>query len=308
MEQEFGLRVAWPTEEARSATRPEIDVVFVHGLNGGRDTTWTARDQKEPWFQNPDFLQSLKNKIRVMTFGYNANLFKHVAVNNINDHANDLLEKLVVRRRNITDRPLIFVCHSLGGLVVKEALILSLHDQRYKNIREMTSAIIFLGTPHEGSDHASPMASLEKMANWATWRSNASTELTKELQTYSSTTRRINRTFMREPSRNIELVCFYETVETRLPHGTALIVPQQSAEIDGNGARNISMSCNHQDLCKFARPDSRFQDLWDQLDVVIENASRRIEVVTQEEVVEDELQNRLSELSGIDPPSRLPSS
>lgn len=86
------------------------------------------------------------------------------------------------------------------------------------------------------------------------------------------------------------------------------IVPQQSAEIDGNGARNISMSCNHQDLCKFARPDSRFQDLWDQLDVVIENASRRIEVVTQEEVVEDELQNRLSELSGIDPPSRLPSS
>ena len=33
-----------------------------------------------------------------MTFGYNANVFKNVATTIIADHANDLLEDLVIRR------------------------------------------------------------------------------------------------------------------------------------------------------------------------------------------------------------------
>jgi hypothetical protein len=50
---------------------------------------------------------------------------------------------------------LIFVAHSLGGLVVEEALLLasdSLHDSHH-NIVHATSGIIFLGTPNHGSSN-----------------------------------------------------------------------------------------------------------------------------------------------------------
>lgn len=50
---------------------------------------------------------------------------------------------------------MIFVGHSLGGLVVKQALLLaseSLHDS-YHDILNATSGIVFLGTPHRGSSN-----------------------------------------------------------------------------------------------------------------------------------------------------------
>ncbi|KAJ9157383.1 hypothetical protein NKR23_g717 [Pleurostoma richardsiae] len=50
-------------------------------------------------------------------------------------------------------RPLIFVAHSLGGIVVKEMLSNSdtSPDRDLKNVVESTTAVIFLGTPHRGS-------------------------------------------------------------------------------------------------------------------------------------------------------------
>jgi hypothetical protein len=52
-------------------------------------------------------------------------------------------------------RPLLLVAHSLGGLLVKEALRRSrgLEKQSLlRNIFESTTGIIFFGTPHEGAD------------------------------------------------------------------------------------------------------------------------------------------------------------
>ena len=55
-------------------------------------------------------------------------------------------------------RPLIFVAHSLGGLLVKQALIESSKqacDGRDRNLHEKCHAVIFFGTPHRGSGDAS---------------------------------------------------------------------------------------------------------------------------------------------------------
>jgi len=54
-------------------------------------------------------------------------------------------------------RPIIFICHSLGGLVVKEALIKAdnYHNhKRHKTLGDIfvyTTGVIFMGTPHRGS-------------------------------------------------------------------------------------------------------------------------------------------------------------
>lgn len=52
------------------------------------------------------------------------------------------------------NRGIIFVAHSLGGLVVQQSLALSLTSagKHIRPILERTVGIVFMGTPHDGSN------------------------------------------------------------------------------------------------------------------------------------------------------------
>jgi hypothetical protein len=100
---------------------------------------------------------------RIATYGYDSkvsNFFKGAAIqSNIIGHGTTLLNALEAFRRTTPKRPMIFVVHSLGGLVLKEALRQSWQAQPYEmDLRELydaTRLIMFMGTPHRGSDYAS---------------------------------------------------------------------------------------------------------------------------------------------------------
>lgn len=46
------------------------------------------------------------------------------------------------------------MCHSLGGIVVKRALVTAKLNSKYEAIRLATYGIVFFATPHQGSNHA----------------------------------------------------------------------------------------------------------------------------------------------------------
>lgn len=54
-----------------------------------------------------------------MIFGYNANVALDSGTDGVYEHATNLCGRLYHERRKAPNRPLIFVCHSLGGIVVK---------------------------------------------------------------------------------------------------------------------------------------------------------------------------------------------
>lgn len=99
--------------------------------------------------------------IRVLSYGYDSNIshFCKGAVNQmtISQHARTLLSGLTDERRDCSDRPIIFVAHSLGGLLVKDAIIESrkytLHTTE-QMVFSCCHAIMFFGTPHFGSGYA----------------------------------------------------------------------------------------------------------------------------------------------------------
>jgi hypothetical protein len=104
---------------------------------------------------------------RVLTYGYDSNI-KHRLSGIVNkatvyDIAGDFLVSLEANRRQNPSRPVLFVAHSLGGIIVKETLRRSNRNSQLhvRKICDSTIGIIFFGTPHNGAD---PRNSLHSFA------------------------------------------------------------------------------------------------------------------------------------------------
>lgn len=77
----------------------------------------------------------------------------------LHDRSEELLNSLIASNVG-HECPIVWVGHSMGGLVAKSIIVQSLsHTERHKRaIAENTRAILFLGTPHRGS----PVAKLKQ--------------------------------------------------------------------------------------------------------------------------------------------------
>jgi hypothetical protein len=72
----------------------------------------------------------------------------------IQEQAVSLLDRLVFKREDAEERPIIFVAHSLGGIIVKQALVEAKLNDVFETIRDATYGIAFFGTPHQGGNFA----------------------------------------------------------------------------------------------------------------------------------------------------------
>jgi hypothetical protein len=67
-------------------------------------------------------------RARIMTFGYDADVVRFwtlASSNRVDDHGKSLVYALLDQLEQFGQRPIVFVAHSLGGLVCEEALNLS---------------------------------------------------------------------------------------------------------------------------------------------------------------------------------------
>jgi hypothetical protein len=119
--------------------------------------------------------------VRILTYGYDSKVTKWFcgAANqmNLEDHGTSFLNSLEAQRRNCRGRPIIFVAHSLGGLVVEEAICRSRAEHFFGHLRDVHDSlhsVIFLGTPHKGSKDAESGLLLTTVANAALFDTNDS--------------------------------------------------------------------------------------------------------------------------------------
>jgi hypothetical protein len=132
---------------ARSTTTKEEAEASSTAANDG-DVFW-------PYTLLPEVIP----QANVYTWGYDVDIdhfFSSAGQSSVFQHANSLLSDVADERMPPdSSRPIIFVTHSLGGIVVKEALISSSKEKtRLKDILPATIGVCFLGTPHRGSSSA----------------------------------------------------------------------------------------------------------------------------------------------------------
>lgn len=113
-----------------------------------------ARAVAEAVYWPKDLLPADCPNARILVWGYDTVVtegYSPVNKANLFAHAKDLLYSL--ERQEPKGRSIIFVAHSLGGLLVKDVLrrAQQADEAEYNDIIESTKAVIFLGTPHRGS-------------------------------------------------------------------------------------------------------------------------------------------------------------
>jgi len=99
--------------------------------------------------------------VRVLTYGYDSHPSHFYTGKTtrmtISQHAQQLLQAITDVRGECRGRPIIFVAHSLGGILVKDAI---LRSQKYgdhqpqRDLGHSCPAIVFFGTPHLGANAA----------------------------------------------------------------------------------------------------------------------------------------------------------
>ena len=193
-----------------------VDVVAIHGLQGDAYQTWTYDDNGALWLR--DFLPANLPFARITTFGYDSTIAFSNSVAKIDDIALYLLNRLSgMRKRSATDdctpKPIVFICHSLGGIVLKKALILAndrSSDKRYRDVLDNTKAVAFLGLPHKGSKSAWWASFAADALNSASLGTSTNTAIVKDLKMDSSTLTNISRQFV-DRAKDLIIYSFYET-------------------------------------------------------------------------------------------------
>lgn len=119
----LGLNVVYTPDNGHKA-----DIVFVHGLGG--TSRWTWSNNRDPELFWPLTFLPLEPDLclaRILTFGYDASFQKTGSITtSVLDFAKDLLFDLKYAKDqglndlNMGSVPIIFVVHSMGGLIVKE--------------------------------------------------------------------------------------------------------------------------------------------------------------------------------------------
>ncbi|KAM0666509.1 hypothetical protein ACQRIU_004364 [Beauveria bassiana] len=192
---------------------------------------------------------------RILTFGYDADVATFigpVGKNTIEDHASNLVNDLarVKRRGAPASGKMIFVAHSLGGLITMKAMSLSESAavEHLRQIERDTIAIAFFGTPHRGSNLA-PFAKLVANFFQASGK-RINSDILEVLKRDSQPLAGVERDFVNWVARkgqNFQVSCFFETEE---PPGVGMIVKAESAKFGHWPQQGVR--ANHMDMVKFS--------------------------------------------------------
>ncbi|KAL0767417.1 hypothetical protein CaCOL14_010267 [Colletotrichum acutatum] len=243
-----GIKILVPQPSDKSGC---VDIVAIHGLNGHREETWTDPETRLQWLSDSSCLPRDIPAARVLTFGYNSKTYFSRSESDIPDFASESLWALKAQRTSEEERQrrIVFICHSLGGLAFKQAVIMAHEqDRHYSCILDHIHGVVFFGTPHHGSSLAAwdEIGTLIVKASTLGYVTNS--KLSSSSKVDSRFLRRVPESFAAR-GEDFEVRSFYENV-----------VEKESAMLNWPKELPIASNANHFDICKFPSPeDSRYK-------------------------------------------------
>jgi hypothetical protein len=188
-----------------------VDIIAVHGIDGDAYNTWT---HENGYFWLRDAVPEAFPGARVYSYGYPANIFMSLETGGFDDFARGLLLEISLERKSkeLQRRPIIFICHSMGGIVVKQAINITVIDKEYEKLRTALVGIMFMATPHRGAGSAAMFSAVASILNLPTLGRTPKTrsDLIKSLEKGSPELLDVARNF-RHHTDDFKFFTYYET-------------------------------------------------------------------------------------------------
>ncbi|CAG5927997.1 unnamed protein product [Menidia menidia] len=244
----------------------KADVLFIHGILGAAFKTWRQKDRNaleeevetdskddytECWPKS--WLPADCPNLRVLSVEYDSHLSDWMAKcpaenqrKSLAYRSRELLNKL--KQAGVGERPVVWVAHSMGGLLVKKMLLDASEDPEMQELLKNTKGIMFYSVPHYGTF----MAEYSVSVRYLLFPSIEVRELCKD----SPALRNLNESFLNiAKEKEFKVLSFAETLPTNIgPMIKILVVPPQSADL-GIGEL-IEVDVDHLNICKPEKRDS----------------------------------------------------
>ncbi|KAB5522037.1 hypothetical protein GE09DRAFT_1208083 [Coniochaeta sp. 2T2.1] len=229
----MGLKVVyWPPEERIA------DVIFVHGLGGSSRMTW-SKNRDLDYFWPLHFLAQepgLISRARILTFGYNSNFRPGSGKSQMSilDFAKELLFDLRYGQDECGPE-----LKDLGMGESSQAYMQGQKDPNYDDIIKSIASVIFLSTPHRGTNLAETLNRILQVS----FVTNPM-KFIAELAAGSQTLQRLNEQF-RHVAPNLQIISFYET------RPTPMVLGKDSSMLGYPGEVSKPLDADHHGVCKF---------------------------------------------------------
>jgi tetratricopeptide (TPR) repeat protein/pimeloyl-ACP methyl ester carboxylesterase len=244
------------------------DVVFVHGLNGDARSTWQPDGQPERFW--PNWIGEDLPDVGVWSVGYSANAFAWKgSTMPLADRAVNILVSLHTNEIG-TKRPIVFITHSMGGLLVKEMLRKATDGSvpEGERLALNTRGVVFLSTPHSGSDLANFVNYLKVLLP---------SDSVRELQPNEPRLRELNTWYRNNVGKlGIETQVYRESRPTKVGQGwlrerfEAIVVDANSSDPSIPGVTAVPMDDDH---ITISRPE-RTSDCYKRIKKFVEASLR----------------------------------
>lgn len=222
---------------------PEFDIVLIHGLRGSVAYTWRQKDSDENLLSScwpKDWLpQDIKRPFRIIGLEYPSYIFHFTGTQqSLQSRSERFKDQLQIA--GIGKRPVLFICHSMGGLLAKKLLIDS--PELLKN----TIGVLFIATPHKGSP----------VANWG-YSVFQPTEDVVMLSESNAKNIKLNEDFSAVSKEIPVIVSMVETLESNIiANAKSIVVPNKSAVFEQGAVYHIADV--HLNLCKPTRDSASY--------------------------------------------------
>jgi hypothetical protein len=246
-----------------------LDVVFVHGLAGDDTATWTVRGASDSWLE---WLGQDIPSIEVWSLRYPAGATKWTTAGEgmaLSDRAAGLIPTMLYY--GIGSRGTVFVCHSLGGLIVKQILRHSadMAMPAWSPIATSTLGVAFLATPHSGSTLASflKVVPLSRPTRTALALTAHCPHLKELSDWYRQNAERLD----------IETTAYAESRRLKRGFRLVTVVTTTSADPGIAGCITTSLDSDHMDI---AKPPDRATDVYRGVETFIRRQVTRADRTT----------------------------
>jgi protein SERAC1 len=171
---------------------------------------------------------------------------------------------------------------------------------RYRSIYDCTFGILFFGTPHNGSNKARQLGSLQRVGSFVMPKRLLSFEsnLVKALEEHSEVLQNITDQFAPMMSR-FRVFFFWEQRQTNFKYTTGYVVPEYSAAPRLDNTERCGIAADHRSMCRFSDQNSPgFATVMSALKRYSEQSSEVIAHRLQEaeELLESERRSKINEI------------